>query len=191
MAEDKQARRILLHLLAPASPCWLPPALATIVQPPKRMAAVTAAAPAVDEETEESLQDAAVPAEVGTEAAMCALPSVWCMLTVLVSARLLLGPMPGFLETGISSRECISKADATVFVRMYWLHTQIGGGGGGGGCVCACVRVRVCVRVRACVRARPRARVCVQHGAPAIMPASVKSALGSMEICATSVQPAH
>ena len=64
MAEDKQARRILLHLLAPSSPCWLPPALAALVHPPKRTAAV-APGPSVDEDgAEQSLQDAASPDKV-------------------------------------------------------------------------------------------------------------------------------
>ena len=71
MAEDKQARRILLHLLSPNSPCWLPPALATLVHLPKRMAAM-AAQPAADDEAEESLQDAATPDTVCIFPSCCA-----------------------------------------------------------------------------------------------------------------------
>ena len=61
MAEHKNARRILLHLLAPDSPCWLPPALAALVHPPKRMAAVAAktseAAPGDVDEAAEALSE--------------------------------------------------------------------------------------------------------------------------------------
>lgn len=63
MAEDKQARRILLHLLAPSSPCWLPPALAALVHLPKRMAAASAKAPAAADDAEEETAEAMVPTE--------------------------------------------------------------------------------------------------------------------------------
>ncbi|KAK9844997.1 hypothetical protein WJX74_009447 [Apatococcus lobatus] len=70
MAEAKQARRILLHLLAPNSSCWLPPALAALVQPPKRIAAVAVKAPAAANEDEDEAAEELVAdeAEVVIEA---------------------------------------------------------------------------------------------------------------------------
>ncbi|KAK9864425.1 hypothetical protein WJX84_008225 [Apatococcus fuscideae] len=104
MAEDKQARRILLHLLAPSSPCWLPPAMAALVRPPKRMAATTAAASAADEDADEPMDSRpAIPPEQAWGDAQAAQEMGVSKKEPLVRIQELLGQGTGSLAQGLTA----------------------------------------------------------------------------------------